>query len=58
MHSPDFRMSNEDMRRHQNTVLQLAESLKHHIPELKDLEKEIKQVDRKLLLLLVVAVIL
>ncbi|XP_058623675.1 uncharacterized protein si:ch211-91p5.3 isoform X2 [Onychostoma macrolepis] len=43
MHSPDFRMSNEDMRRHHNTFLQLAESLKHHIPELKDLEKEIKQ---------------
>ncbi|XP_067293335.1 uncharacterized protein [Pseudorasbora parva] len=43
MHSPDLKMSNEDMIRHHKTVMQLAKMLEPHIPQLKDLEKEIKQ---------------
>ncbi|XP_052399513.1 uncharacterized protein LOC127946790 isoform X5 [Carassius gibelio] len=43
MHSPDFKVSNEDMKKHRKTVLQLAETLQPHIPEMKDLEKKITQ---------------
>uniref|UniRef100_A0A8C2E0P0 Si:ch211-91p5.3 n=1 Tax=Cyprinus carpio TaxID=7962 RepID=A0A8C2E0P0_CYPCA len=43
MHSPDFKVSNEDMEKHHKTVLQLAEKLQPHIPEMKDLEKKITQ---------------
>lgn len=53
MHSPDFKVSNEDMEKHHKTVLQLAEKLQPHIPEMKDLEKKITQVNIKLLLLLI-----
>lgn len=47
MHSPDFKVSNEDMKKHLKTLLQLAEELEPHVPEMKDLEKEITQVDGK-----------
>lgn len=47
MHSPDLKMSNEDMISHRNTVLLLAKKLEPLIPQLKGLEKEIKQVDGK-----------
>uniref|UniRef100_A0A8C1VG48 Si:ch211-91p5.3 n=1 Tax=Cyprinus carpio TaxID=7962 RepID=A0A8C1VG48_CYPCA len=43
MHSPDFKVSNEDMKKHHGTLLQLAETLQPHVPEMKDLEKEITQ---------------
>ncbi|XP_051740165.1 uncharacterized protein si:ch211-91p5.3 isoform X4 [Ctenopharyngodon idella] len=43
MHSPDLKMSKEDMTRHHNTVLQLAKLLEPQIPKLKDLEKKITQ---------------
>ncbi|XP_016115447.1 uncharacterized protein [Sinocyclocheilus grahami] len=43
MHSPDFKVSNEDMKNHHKTVLQLAEKLQPHVPEMKDLEKKITQ---------------
>ncbi|XP_073688145.1 uncharacterized protein [Garra rufa] len=43
MHSPDFKVSNEDMKKHHSTLLQLAEKLVPHVPEMKDLEKEIKK---------------
>lgn len=52
MHSPDFKVSNEDMKKHHGTLLQLAETLQPHVPEMKDLEKEITQVDGKLFSLL------
>ncbi|KAL1247641.1 hypothetical protein QQF64_023017 [Cirrhinus molitorella] len=43
MHSPDFKVSNDDMKKHQKTLLQLAEKLVPHVPKMKDLEKEITQ---------------
>ncbi|XP_039513899.1 uncharacterized protein si:ch211-91p5.3 isoform X2 [Pimephales promelas] len=43
MHSPDLKMSKEEMIRHHETVLQLAKKLEHLIPRLKGLEKEMKQ---------------
>ncbi|XP_016145756.1 uncharacterized protein [Sinocyclocheilus grahami] len=43
MHSPDFKVSNEEMKKHHKTLLQLAEELEPHVPEMKDLEKEITQ---------------
>lgn len=52
MHSPDFKVSNEDMKKHHKTLLQLAEELEPHVPDMKDLEKEITQVDGKLSILL------
>lgn len=60
MHSPDLKVSNEDMKKHHKTLLQLAEKLVPHVPEMKDLEKEITQVDGKLLLflLLVIAIMI
>lgn len=50
MHSPDLKISKEDMNRHHNTVLQLAKLLEPKIPKLKDLEKKITQVDGKLII--------
>lgn len=50
MHSPDLKISKEDMNRHHNTVLQLAKFLEPKIPKLKDLEKKITQVDGKLII--------
>ncbi|XDV52801.1 hypothetical protein PO909_021461 [Leuciscus waleckii] len=41
MHSPDLKMSNEDMISHHKTVLLLAKKLEPLIPQLKGLEKEI-----------------
>ncbi|XP_077067156.1 uncharacterized protein LOC143720998 [Siphateles boraxobius] len=43
MHSPELKMSNEDMMRHKKTVLLLAEKLEHLIPNLKGLENKITQ---------------
>ncbi|KAI2648289.1 hypothetical protein H4Q32_018347 [Labeo rohita] len=43
MHSPDFKVSSDDMKKHHETLLQLAEKLVPHVPEMKDLEKEITQ---------------
>ncbi|XP_059401881.1 uncharacterized protein LOC132133156 isoform X3 [Carassius carassius] len=48
MHSPDFKVSNENMKKHHKTVLQLAETLQPHIPEMKDLEKKITQFHNSL----------
>ncbi|XP_026058613.1 uncharacterized protein LOC113043438 [Carassius auratus] len=41
MHSPDFKVSNEDMKKHHKTLLQLAKELEPHVPEMRDVEKEI-----------------
>ncbi|XP_043084402.1 uncharacterized protein si:ch211-91p5.3 isoform X2 [Puntigrus tetrazona] len=41
MHSPDFKVSNEDMKKHHKTLLNLAKELEPHVPEMKGLEKEI-----------------
>lgn len=57
MHSPDFKVSSDDMKKHHETLLQLAEKLVPHVPEMKDLEKEITQVDGKLLFLLLLTAI-
>lgn len=47
MHSPDLKMSNEDMIMHHKTILLLAKNLEPLIPRLKGLEKEITKVDGK-----------
>lgn len=52
MHSPDFKVSNEDMKKHHKTLLQLAKELEPHVPEMRDVEKEITRVDGKCFLLL------
>ncbi len=52
MHSPDFKVSNEDMKQHHKMLLELVKELKPHVPDMKDLEKEITQVDGKLWIVL------
>lgn len=48
MHSPDLKMSNEDMKKHHSTILLLANMLQPQVPELNGLEEEIKQYNNTL----------
>lgn len=57
MHSPDLKVSNEDMKNHHKTLLLLAEKLRPHVPEMKDLEKKLTQVGGKLFILLLLIAI-
>ncbi|XP_051978470.1 uncharacterized protein LOC127640108 [Xyrauchen texanus] len=43
MHSPDMKISNEDMTKHLQKVLEFAKDLEPYAPELKDLGEEITQ---------------
>lgn len=44
MHSPDFKMSNDDREIHLKKVLEMAKKLEQRVPKLIGLDKEIKQV--------------
>ncbi|XP_056596495.1 uncharacterized protein si:ch211-91p5.3 isoform X2 [Triplophysa dalaica] len=43
MHSPDFKMSNDDREKHLKKVLEMAKKLEQRVPKLIGLDKEIEQ---------------